>query len=98
MTNRQEQIKERAYQLWLDEGQIEGRDEDYWFRAEAAIGQEEITDDTIPLGAEAPQSGTEQQSVPPARMGMAQRNESPVEAGDQSNPVHHEGRLPPLTT
>ena len=33
----QEQIQESAYLMWLDAGQPEGRDQDFWFAAEAAL-------------------------------------------------------------
>jgi hypothetical protein len=29
-----ERIQERAYALWVQEGRIHGRENDYWFRAE----------------------------------------------------------------
>ena len=33
----EEQIRQRAYELYEQEGRQEGRDEEYWFRAEAEI-------------------------------------------------------------
>jgi Protein of unknown function (DUF2934) len=32
-----EQIQERAYALWVEEGCVHGRAEDYWFRAEREL-------------------------------------------------------------
>ncbi|MEP1388360.1 MAG: DUF2934 domain-containing protein [Yoonia sp.] len=32
-------IRETAYLFWLDEGQPEGRDEEHWLRAVAAVNQ-----------------------------------------------------------
>jgi hypothetical protein len=32
-----ERIRERAYQLWLESGQVDGRDEEHWRAAEAEI-------------------------------------------------------------
>jgi Protein of unknown function (DUF2934) len=32
-----ERIEERAYALWVEEGRIHGRDNDYWFRAEREL-------------------------------------------------------------
>lgn len=32
-----ERIRERAYQLWEQDGRPEGRDLDYWYRAEAEL-------------------------------------------------------------
>jgi hypothetical protein len=37
-TNR---IRERAYHLWESDGRPEGREQEYWERAEAMIGKEE---------------------------------------------------------
>jgi hypothetical protein len=42
MTNEQEveqRIRERAYKIWLDEGQPEGRDKEHWELAKFAIAQ-----------------------------------------------------------
>jgi len=33
----QDQIREAAYQLWLDAGEPSGMEQDFWFRAEAAL-------------------------------------------------------------
>jgi hypothetical protein len=33
----EEQIRQRAYELYEEEGRQEGRDQEYWFRAEAEI-------------------------------------------------------------
>lgn len=93
MESREDRIRDRAYDLWLAEGRVEGREQDHWFRAEAEI--EDIqANAAMPLGPEAPQSGTEEQNVPPARMGKSERHEKPVEASDETNPVHHLGHLP----
>lgn len=43
-TDRDARIRERAYALWLEQGQPEGRDLEHWMAAEESIG-----------GAEAPQ-------------------------------------------
>jgi hypothetical protein len=34
-------IKERAYRIWLDEGQPHGRDKEHWELAKFAIAQED---------------------------------------------------------
>jgi len=36
----EEQIARRAYQIWEEEGQIHGRDQEYWFRAIEELTQE----------------------------------------------------------
>lgn len=93
MKSSEDRIRERAYDLWVAEGRMEGREQDHWLRAEAEIGGP-LASAVMPLGPEAPQSGTEEQDVPPARMGQSERHEKPVEAGDETNPVHHVGHLP----
>lgn len=32
-----QQIQERAYALWIEEGCVHGRADDYWFRAEREL-------------------------------------------------------------
>jgi Protein of unknown function (DUF2934) len=39
--DRQDRIRERAYQIWLAEGRIEGRHDEHWQRAEREIAEEE---------------------------------------------------------
>jgi hypothetical protein len=53
-TNREELIRNRAYQLWEQEGQKEGRPEDYWYRAEQELGGADTED-----GATAPEGDTD---------------------------------------
>jgi hypothetical protein len=38
---RQAQIEARAYALWVESGQPEGRAEDFWYLAKAQIEEEE---------------------------------------------------------
>jgi hypothetical protein len=52
--DRDARIRERAHQIWVDEGQVEGRDEEHWHRAEREITAEEA-------------STTEAQPEPPAK-------------------------------
>jgi len=40
--DREERIRLRAYELWLLEGQPEGREEEHWFRAAEAVRLEDI--------------------------------------------------------
>lgn len=42
MDDRQERIRIRAHELWLLEGQPEGREEEHWFRAAEAIRLEDL--------------------------------------------------------
>jgi hypothetical protein len=37
---RENRIRERAYHLWEEDGRPEGREQDYWERAEAMIRKE----------------------------------------------------------
>lgn len=38
--NKQEEIRRRAYAIWLDEGQVDGRDREHWRAAEMQIAKE----------------------------------------------------------
>jgi hypothetical protein len=38
---KEQRIRERAYQIWLDEGRPHGRDKEHWQQAEAQINAEE---------------------------------------------------------
>jgi Protein of unknown function (DUF2934) len=40
-TDREEKIRERAYAIWLDQGSIDGRDQEHWLEAEKEIATEE---------------------------------------------------------
>jgi hypothetical protein len=51
--DRHERIRQRAYELWEQEGRPEGRAEEYWRRAEAEVPAEGGTADMNP-GDEAP--------------------------------------------
>ncbi len=45
--NREQQIRERAHALWEADGRPEGREMDYWLRAEKEVdGQEGVPDMT----------------------------------------------------
>jgi hypothetical protein len=41
-------IRQRAYQLWDQDGRPEGREIDYWLRAEAELGGADIAGGTRP--------------------------------------------------
>ena len=40
MQSDDEKIRQRAYEIWVREGQQEGRDQDYWLQAEGELAQE----------------------------------------------------------
>jgi hypothetical protein len=37
---KEQRVRERAYQIWLDEGQPAGRDREHWRKAEAEVNAE----------------------------------------------------------
>ena len=39
--DRENRIRERAYHLWEADGRPEGREQEYWERAEAMVDEEE---------------------------------------------------------
>ncbi len=41
-SDRQERISERAYQIWVAEGRVDGKHDEHWHRAESEIAEEEI--------------------------------------------------------
>jgi hypothetical protein len=40
--NRDQRIRERAYEIWESEGKPHGRDDDHWRRAEADVEKEAV--------------------------------------------------------
>jgi hypothetical protein len=38
-STREEQIRQRAFQIWLDEGKPDGREQEHWAKAKAQIGE-----------------------------------------------------------
>jgi hypothetical protein len=40
-SDRQERIKERAYQIWVEEGRVHGKHVEHWRRAEHQLAEEE---------------------------------------------------------
>jgi hypothetical protein len=41
-SDRQQRITERAYQIWVAEGRVHGKDHEHWQRAERQIAEEEL--------------------------------------------------------
>ncbi|SFV27369.1 Protein of unknown function [Devosia crocina] len=39
-----EMIRERAYQLWIDAGQPDGREQEFWYQAERELAEEDEVD------------------------------------------------------
>jgi hypothetical protein len=40
MSKTQDEIRDRAYALWVDAGSPEGRDQEFWHRAEAELAED----------------------------------------------------------
>lgn len=40
MTTTYEEIAKRAFEIWKNEGEIEGREQDHWLRAESELRKE----------------------------------------------------------
>lgn len=40
----EDRIRNRAYQLWLDAGEPDERDQDFWYQAERELAEEEEVD------------------------------------------------------
>jgi hypothetical protein len=47
MTDREEKIRERAHQIWLDEGQPRGQEQAHWYRAAREIDKESSEAPTV---------------------------------------------------
>jgi len=45
MTEREQQIRERAHRMWEEAGCPEGRDNEFWERAERALDEEQGSGD-----------------------------------------------------
>ncbi|MFG1425133.1 DUF2934 domain-containing protein [Roseixanthobacter glucoisosaccharinicivorans] len=55
MDEEQEKIRQKAYQIWLDEGQPEGRSDAHWDMARELVAQQEnYLSTTKPVGDGAP--------------------------------------------
>jgi len=44
MTEREQQVRERAHRLWEEAGCPQGRDDEFWHEAERAIEEEQGSD------------------------------------------------------
>lgn len=56
----EDKIRDRAYQLWLDAGQPEGREQEFWYDAERELAEE----DEVETASEA-----EKLDIPPVMPG-----------------------------
>ena len=62
-SNREERIKQRAYELWQTEGHGHGRHEDHWHRAEREIAAEEAGSSKTPRRAARSKQATPEKSA-----------------------------------
>ena len=62
-SNREERIKQRAYELWQTEGHGHGRHEDHWHRAEREITAEEAGPDGAPPRTSRPRKAVPEKSA-----------------------------------
>ena len=54
MSDIEEEIRRRAYELWEHAGRPEGRSEEFWHAARLGLGAKETTDELSPPIAEPP--------------------------------------------
>ena len=79
----EQRIRERAYRIWLDEGQPEGRSEDHWQLAEFAIAEEDGLPSSLihPAGQSENFGAATKQVEEPTLVGLA-----PVRGGYAAEP------------
>jgi hypothetical protein len=75
-----DQIRERAYELWQADGCPEGRELDYWLRAEADLNGEAGVVAPIGLSEAAPSAMDEPAAERPARPRTTRAKAAPVPA------------------
>jgi hypothetical protein len=85
VTDRDQRIRERAYRIWEEEGQPEGRQEEHWRRAEAEISEEEAQS-LSPSGragvpSEISAAAAELTAAAGARRGGVRRSRAPARTG-----------------
>lgn len=62
MQQHEEQIRQRAYALWDSEGRPDGRDQDFWYRAERLLSEKGTLDTSEDM--------TDEQSATPMPAGF----------------------------
>lgn len=45
--DRSNEVRERAYRIWQDEGEPHGRDAEHWAQAEGELGRDEAADPVV---------------------------------------------------
>lgn len=82
--DRNSRIQQRAYHLWLEEGQPHGRDEEHWHRAERELIEEERRLGEGLPATDAPAADTRQAA--PARAEDRPDNKSPTAVQEKAKP------------
>lgn len=92
--DRDQEIRERAYRIWQDEGEPSGRDQDHWSRAEAELGDAPSAgdrDDLIPDSADDLPFG-EPEDTGPADAARTEGSPDPAEVPQTSGIVAASGQ------
>lgn len=76
-SNREQRIRQRAYEIWEREGRPHGRDAEHWQQAAAEIDAE-----TVPAGAEAPSRQQTGPSPAPPEASQPRRSRAVPRRGD----------------
>jgi hypothetical protein len=84
-TNRDARIRERAHQIWQNEGHGHGRHDEHWRRAEAEIDAEDKTAASVkstkrPAAKTGPQSGEQTASAKATPSGANSADAAPAPA------------------
>ena len=74
-----ERVRRRAYAIWMDEGQVHGRDHEHWHQAEREIAAE--TSAHAPPAAAEPQEKSQAAAGGSKTTGMAQPSPKSATAG-----------------
>ena len=84
---REARIRRHAHHLWVSEGHPEGRHEDHWLRAEAAIAAEDATtthSDTTPPEAAGSAARTARTKTPAEPKKPARARKAPDDTGAEA--------------
>lgn len=85
--DREARIRDRAYQIWMDEGRPEGRDHDHWLRAKNEVEGE------VQKGQDMLQAEGDQKIGKPKRGSVGPDHrpfEEPANKSEEPPPVHAE--------
>jgi hypothetical protein len=55
--DREQKIRERAFEIWVNEEMVDGRDREHWLEAERQINKEEAEPETDPKPPLMPKKG-----------------------------------------